>query len=86
MTRFLTALLALSFAVGIGSAASAKSCRDAKGKFMKCPSAMASPAPTKCRDAKGKFMKCSSAMGSMKSSSMKGTSMQTASPAPAATK
>jgi hypothetical protein len=84
MTRLLTALLALSFAAGLGSAASAKQCRDATGKFTKCPSAMASPAPKKCRDAKGKFMKCSSSMGSM--GSMKGSSMKMSSPAPAATK
>jgi hypothetical protein len=35
------------------------SCRDAKGKFIKCP-----PAPAKkatCRDAKGKFIKCADA-------------------------
>lgn len=31
-------------------------CRDAKGKFVKCPPKKA--APTKCRDAKGHFAKC----------------------------
>jgi hypothetical protein len=31
-------------------------CRDAKGKFVKCPKAAAKP--TKCRDAKGKYAKC----------------------------
>lgn len=32
-------------------------CKDAKGKFIKCPPAK--PAPKKvCKDAKGKFMKC----------------------------
>jgi hypothetical protein len=31
-------------------------CKDAKGKFVKCP---AKPAkPVKCKDAKGKFAKC----------------------------
>jgi hypothetical protein len=69
MNRFLSAILALSFAAGLGSAASAKTCRDAKGKFMKCPSTMAA-APKKCRDAKGKFMKCSSSMSSMKGMKM----------------
>lgn len=30
-------------------------CRDAKGKFITCPS---KPKSTTCRDAKGKFIKC----------------------------
>lgn len=35
-------------------------CRDAKGKFIKCPPKAAAPAakPVKCKDAKGKFAKC----------------------------
>ena len=35
-------------------------CRDAKGKFTKCPTTPAAPAkPKQCRDAKtGKFIKC----------------------------
>jgi hypothetical protein len=33
-------------------------CKDAKGRFIKCPAAK--PAPKKpCKDAKGKFIKCS---------------------------
>jgi len=43
------------------STADAKSCRDAKGKFIKCPPPAAASAPAKpkqCRDAKGKFVKC----------------------------
>lgn len=35
-------------------------CRDAKGKFIKCPEKPA-PAPKKCKDAKGKFAKCGTA-------------------------
>lgn len=31
-------------------------CRDAKGKFIKCPPVKAAPA--RCKDAKGKFAKC----------------------------
>jgi hypothetical protein len=81
MNRFMAAVIALSFAVGLGSAASAKQCRDKSGKFMKCPSMMASPAPKHCRDKSGKFMKCSSSMSSSMSS-MKGMG----SPAPTATK
>jgi hypothetical protein len=32
-------------------------CKDAKGRFTKCPPA-AAPAPARCKDAKGKFAKC----------------------------
>jgi len=70
MNRFMAAILAFSFAVGLGSAASAKQCRDKSGKFMKCPSMMATPKPKQCRDAKGKFMKCSTSMSSMKGMKM----------------
>jgi hypothetical protein len=57
MGRLLTALFALSFTLGLGSVASAKQCRDAKGKFMKCKTAM-TMSHKPCRDKKGKFMKC----------------------------
>ena len=36
------------------SPALAAPCKDAKGKFIKCPPAKAVP----CKDAKGKFVKC----------------------------
>ena len=39
------------------STAKAPPCRDAKGKFTKCPAAEA-PKPKRCRDAKGRFAKC----------------------------
>lgn len=39
------------------SPALAAPCKDAKGKFTKCPPA-AAPASTRCKDAKGKFAKC----------------------------
>jgi hypothetical protein len=59
MQRLLTSLMAFVFIAGLGSGvASAKSCRDTKGKFVKCPTTMASPKPKPCRDAKGKFTKC----------------------------
>lgn len=54
--------LAITFAAAMAMAATpmvaqAAPCKDAKGKFMKCPAAK--PAPKKpCRDAKGKFIKC----------------------------
>jgi len=47
---------AMSF-TGSGSISAPKSCRDAKGKFIKCPAA-APAKPKQCRDAKGKFIKC----------------------------
>lgn len=48
------ATLALSVPVMADAAAA---CRDAKGKFIKCPPAAPAKAG-KCRDAKGKFIKC----------------------------
>ena len=50
---FLTIAIA-SLAV---SPVSAAACRDAKGKFIKCPPPAAAKA-TRCKDAKGKFAKC----------------------------
>ena len=53
-TLILTAALAMAFT----SAQAAAPCKDAKGKFMKCPAAAAAPAG-KCRDMKTKkFAKC----------------------------
>ena len=49
------AAAALSLAVA-GNALAAGPCKDAKGKFMKCPPA-AKPTPTRCR-MNGKFVKC----------------------------
>jgi hypothetical protein len=50
-----TALL-FAFTMGSSIEASAKQCRDAKGKFIKCESAKTS---TRCRDIKTKkFAKC----------------------------
>ena len=62
MKRLLTAAMAFLFvtalSIGVGSASAAKQCRDAKGKFIKCPTTVMAPAPKRCRDAKGKFIKC----------------------------
>ena len=59
MQRTIFSAIAFLFVAALGNgAASAKSCRDAHGKFVKCPTAVTTPAPTKCRDAKGKFTKC----------------------------
>jgi hypothetical protein len=55
-----TALLTLSLVAGAAAPAYAAPCKDAKGKFVKCPPKKA-PAPVKkapCKDAKGKFIKC----------------------------
>ncbi|KPF78362.1 hypothetical protein IP88_03995 [alpha proteobacterium AAP81b] len=55
MTAFLVtgALLALS----AGPTVAAEQCRDAKGKFIKCPPKGAASGQ-RCKDAKGKFAKC----------------------------
>ena len=50
------AALALAFA---GHAGAAAPCKDARGKFTKCPPVAAAPAkPARCKDARGKFAKC----------------------------
>ena len=55
--RLLAAAVACMVLSGFaGGTASAKQCRDAHGKFVKCATVTA--APKKCRDAKGKFIKC----------------------------
>lgn len=54
--NILIAAAALSFFVGTTFAATP--CRDAKGKFIKCPPPKTAPAPKRCRDAKGHFAKC----------------------------
>jgi hypothetical protein len=56
MLRFAAALAVASL---VASPASAAACRDAKGKFIKCPDkAVAKAKPKQCRDAKGHFKKC----------------------------
>jgi len=59
MTRpFVTAAIALSLMIGLGtSVASAAPCRDAKGKFIKCPPKGPAKAQ-RCRGPNGKFAKC----------------------------
>lgn len=44
-------------AAGLSAPSLAASCKDAKGKFMKCPPVAAAPA-ARCRTAKGAFAKC----------------------------
>ncbi|MBN8806788.1 MAG: hypothetical protein J0I47_00905 [Sphingomonas sp.] len=52
-----TLVLALAVASLSATPAFAAPCKDAKGKFMKCPEKKAA-APVRCKDAKGKFAKC----------------------------
>jgi len=59
MKKLVLALSALSLLAGSAPAFAAP-CKDAKGKFVKCPAkAAAKPVkPKKCRDSKGHFIKC----------------------------
>ncbi|CAN5286766.1 hypothetical protein BH10PSE12_BH10PSE12_10520 [soil metagenome] len=60
MRNTLTAcLLAVSLIAASASPALAAPCKDAKGKFVKCPPKVV-PVVKKgpCKDAKGKFTKC----------------------------
>ena len=51
-------LIAFVASLAASGTQAADKCRDAKGKFVKCP-ASAPAKPQKCKDAKGKFAKCS---------------------------
>lgn len=71
-TLILAAIAALAFT----SAADAKSCKDAKGKFIKCPAAAAAPAkpmasPMVKAKGKGKETTAAPAMASMASAGKK---------------
>jgi len=59
--RNLAIALAAAFAIAaVPASVEAAPCKDAKGKFVKCPPA-AKVVPVKkgpCKDAKGKFKKC----------------------------
>ncbi|WP_026046634.1 hypothetical protein [Sphingomonas sp. PAMC 26621] len=54
MRKLIVAASLLAFAVGTAPATAAP-CKDAKGRFMKCPTV--APKATKCR-LNGKFAKC----------------------------
>jgi hypothetical protein len=59
MKKIIFALAAVSLLAGSAPSFAAAPCKDAKGKFMKCPTKAAPKAkPKQCRDAKGKFIKC----------------------------
>ena len=53
MKHLIIALGAFSLLAGSASPALASPCKDAKGKFVKCPAK-----PKVCRNAKGHFIKC----------------------------
>jgi hypothetical protein len=55
MTRALLLALILSLSAGV---AEAKPCRDAHGKFIKCPPPHAQLVHHPCRDKHGKFVVC----------------------------
>ena len=56
MRKIIFALSALALVAGSAPSLASAPCRDAKGKFIKCPT---KPAQAKrCKDAKGKFAKC----------------------------
>lgn len=63
MKKLIFALTALSLVAGSAPALAAP-CKDAKGKFVKCPAKPTATAtkttakPKACRDAKGHFAKC----------------------------
>jgi len=61
MKKIIFAFAAVSLLASSAPSFAAAPCKDAKGKFMKCPAkALAKPAkPKQCRDAKGRFTKCS---------------------------
>jgi hypothetical protein len=62
--KMLSLALSITAVLGLTTAADAAACRNAKGKFIKCPTAAAAPAkPKACRDAKGKFTKCAKPAG-----------------------
>jgi hypothetical protein len=56
MLRFLMPAMAAAILIAAPTAAQAAPCKDAKGKFIKCPPPP--PAKRACKDAKGKFTKC----------------------------
>lgn len=56
-TKLMSAFAAFALLAGTGAVADAKApCRDAKGKFVKCPDKPKTT--TRCRNAKGQFAKC----------------------------
>ena len=58
MKKLIFVLSAISL-LGVSAPSMAAPCKDAKGKFTKCPAKpVAKAKPKQCRDKKGKFIKC----------------------------
>ena len=55
LKNIIAAAMSLALIAGTAAPAVAAPCRDAKGKFVKCPP---KPAPTRCKNAKSQFAKC----------------------------
>jgi hypothetical protein len=59
LKNIIAATMAVAFIAGTAAPAIAAPCRDAKGKFVKCPPKPApKAAPMRCKNAKGQFAKC----------------------------
>jgi hypothetical protein len=59
MNRFAAAFAAIALVTASASPLMAAPCKDAKGKFTKCPEKPVVPVKKgPCKDAKGKFTKC----------------------------
>ncbi len=56
MLKILSAIAAIGLVAS--TPALAAPCKDAKGKFTKCPEKKPAAKPKLCKDAKGKFAKC----------------------------
>jgi len=50
-------VVSIGLVSGVAAPLAAAPCKDAKGKFVKCPPPKAAAAK-RCKDAKGKFVKC----------------------------
>ena len=59
MKNLMLAAAALSLVAGAAPALAAP-CKDAHGKFVKCPMVKVATKPNVCRNAHGHFMKCPS--------------------------
>ena len=60
MNNLLLAVTALTLIAG-ATPAFAAPCKDAHGKFVKCPTVKVAAKPKVCRNASGHFMKCPAA-------------------------
>ena len=59
MKKIVAALVVSSFLALSSTVVLSAPCKDAKGKFVKCPPKVVVKAPAKrCRDTKGHFTKC----------------------------